>query len=221
MKKILSILLLMGLVFGSVNVSYAQKETKKERKDRKKKEKVEKKLWKAKAKNYKKSPLSLRDDLENVNKQLKELSAKNKELMKRLAACNSAIDSLEAINRSKVNELAALNAKYEKLQVAYEASKNVVEKNIIPGLVYKVQIGAFVHFDITSYLKDTGESFEGENRDGMNKYTMGNFREYEVAEAFKKDVQKMGIKDAWVTPIIDGKRVTHEEARQYISRQGG
>lgn len=210
----------MGLMIGAGQATYAQKASKKEAKEEKKKEKLEKKLWKKKAKNYSKAPLSLRDDLENTNKQLKELSAKNKELMNRLASCNKSVDSLEAVNRAKVNELAALNAKYEKLQVAYEAQKNVTEKNITPGLVYKVQLGAFVHFDINKYLKDTGEAFEGENKDGMNKYTVGQFREYEVAEAFKKDVQKMGIKDAWITPLIDGKRVTHEEARQYISRQG-
>ena len=86
--------------------------------------------------------------------------------------------------------------------------------------VYKVQLGAFVHFDINQYLKETDKNFEGETQDGMNKYTMGNFRDKDVAESFKKDIQKMGIPDAWIVPHIDGTRVTMEEARQYLGKQG-
>ena len=130
------------------------------------------------------------------------------------------IDSLQNLVSAKNSELAANKAKYEKLQAAYEAQKNINEKGIIPGLVYKVQIGAFVYFDINKYLKDTEKNFEGETADGMNKYTMGNFRDLDVANQFKKDVQKMGIEDAWVVPYIDGVRVTMEEARNYLGNQG-
>ena len=133
---------------------------------RKKKEKEEKKQWKKKAKDYAKTPLSLRDDLENANKKLRELSEKNKQLQDKFARQQAIIDSLQNEYNRKVSEIAALNAKYEKLQNAYEAQKKINEKSIIPGLVYKVQLGAFVHFDINKYLKDTGENFEGENQDG-------------------------------------------------------
>ena len=219
MKKAISILLLFGLFAVIAVPVQAQKNDKKAAKEAKKKEKAEKKLWKKKAKGYSKEPFSLRDDLESANNKLKDCSVKNKDLLDQLANMRSVNDSLRAAANSRLNELAALNSKYEKLQAAYEAQKNINEKNIIPGLVYKVQIGAFVHFDINQYLKDT-ENFEGESKDGMNKYTIGNFRELNIAEAFKLDVRKMGIKDAWIVPFIDGKRVTMEEARQYISRQG-
>lgn len=213
----IAVALMIG--FGTVSQVQAQKKEKLS-KEEKKKLKEEKKKWKKKAKEYKKEPFSLRDDLEEANKKLRELADKNKQLQAKFARQEAVIDSLQGVINSKVSELAALNAKYEKLQNAYEAQKKINEQSIIPGLVYKVQIGAFVHFDIRSYLKDTGENFEGETQDGMNKYTMGNFREYDVAEAFKKDVQKLGIKDAWIVPYIDGTRVTMAEAKEYLGKQG-
>ena len=216
-------MLFMGLALVNAPVStYAKdKNKKKEEKEAKKREKRERKAWKKKAKNYKKNPFALRDDLEGANKQIKDLNAKLNACNEKYSRLLGTVDSLQTLIGRKNSEIAALKSKYEKLQAAYEAQKNINEKGIIPGLVYKVQIGAFVYFDINKYLKDTGENFEGETADGMNKYTMGNFRELAVAEAFMKDVQKMGIKDAWIVPHIDGIRVTHEEARNYLSRQGG
>ena len=41
-----------------------------------------------------------------------------------------------------------------------------------------------------------------------------------TAEAFKKDIQKMGIKDAWIVPYIDGVRVTMTEAEKFMGKQG-
>lgn len=219
MKRLLSIAVIFFMCAGTYTNAFSQ-DDKKARKEAKKKEKREKKAWKKRAKGYAKKPFSLRDDLENANKQLRELSDKNKSLQEKLARQNGTIDSLQSLVNKKVGELAALNSKYEKLKVAYEAQKNINEKGIIPGLVYKVQLGAFVHFDINKYLKETDKNFEGETQDGMNKYTMGNFRDKMVAETFKEDIRKMGIPDAWIVPHIDGTRVTMEEARQYLEKQG-
>jgi len=207
MKRFLSITVVFLLFAGTYTQAFGQNDKKAAREARKK-EKREKKAWKKRAKGYAKKPFSLRDDLENANKQLRELSDKNKSLQDKLNRQNGVIDSLQSLVNKKVSELASLNSKYEKLKVAYEAQKNINEKGIIPGLVYKVQLGAFVHFDINSYLKETDKNFEGESQDGMNKYTMGNFRDKEVADSFKKDIQKMGIPDAWIVPHIDGTRVT-------------
>lgn len=222
MKRILTIcmLLFIGIAITGAPV-YAQKnKDKKAAKEEKKRLKREAKAWKNRAKNYAKNPLSLRDDLENSNRQIKSLNEKLKECNERFGGMQNAIDSLSNLVSAKNSELAANKAKYSKLEAAYEAQKNINEKGIIPGLVYKVQIGAFVYFDINKYLKDTEKNFEGETADGMNKYTMGNFRDLEVADQFKQDVQKMGIKDAWVVPYIDGVRVTMEEAKKYLGGQG-
>ncbi len=216
MKRYLSILMILLMSFAAAAPAMAQDDAKAD----KAKEKAEKKLWKKKAKTYAKSPLSLRDDLEAVNKQLKDCNARNKDMQAKLAQQENTIDSLQAQLSAKIAELSALNTKYEKLQAAFETQKNVTEKNIQPGLIYHVQVGAYVHFDMNQHLVNTDKTFEGENRDGMNKYMMGNFRDLANAEAFRDDIRKLGIKDAFVVPYIDGSRVTIEEAGKYNGGSG-
>ncbi len=216
MKRFATILLVLVCTMMVAQPMMAQKKSREERK----KEKAEAKLWKKKAKTYKKTPLSLRDDLENANKQLRECSERNKNLQDKFAGLEGSIDSLQNLLNGKNAEIAALNTKYEKLQAAYEAQKNVTEKNIQPGLIYHVQVGAYVHFDMNQHLVQTDKAFEGETKDGMNKYMMGNFRDLSNAEAFRDDVRKLGIKDAWVVPYIDGTRVTMDEAAKYQGAGG-
>jgi hypothetical protein len=215
MKRFATILILLmcGLMVSQPILAQTSKEDKK-------KEKAEAKLWKKKAKTYAKTPLSLRDDLESVNKQLRECNERVKNLQSKNMNLESSLDSLQNLLNAKNAEIAALNTKYEKLQAAYEAQKNVSEKNIIPGLIYHVQVGAYVHFDMNQHLVQTDKTFEGETRDGMNKYMMGNFRDLNNAEAFRDDIRKLGIKDAWVVPYIDGTRVTMEEASKYTGAGG-
>jgi hypothetical protein len=210
MKRFASIVLLMFLAVAFAQPMMAQKS-----KEDKKKEKEEAKLWKKKAKTYAKTPLSLRDDLETANKQLRECSDRNKNLQGKFAGLENTIDSLQNVLNAKNAEMAALNTKYEKLQAAFEAQKNIVQNNIIPGLIYHVQIGAYVHFDMNQHLVQTDKTFEGETRDGMNKYMIGNFKDIANAESFKEDVRKLGIKDAFVVAYIDGTRSTIEEAAKY------
>ena len=225
MKRLCLILtLLLCGVLAAGSVSYAQsggkKKSKQELKREKKRKKKEKKTWKKRAKQYAKNPLALRDDIGNPKDRIRELEAELSTCNKQSERMERSLDSLQNLLAAKVAELSAQRAKYEKLEAAYAAQKNINEKGIIPGLVYKVQIGAFVYFDINNYLKDTDRNFEGETADGMNKYTMGNFRDLSVADAFKKDIRKMGIGDAWVVPYIDGLRVTMQEAREYLGNQG-
>jgi len=216
MKRYLFLLVALMIGVGMTNSVTAQKLTKAEKKAAKK----EKKLWKKKAKTYAKSPLSLRDDLETANKKLRECSEKNKSLQDKYADMQAQMDSVSAILSSRDSELAALGRKYEKLEAAYQAQKNVNDKGIVPGLVYRCQVGAYVHFDMNQHLNNTDKTFEGENKDGMNKYMMGNFRGMDNAVAFRDDIRKLGIEDAWIVPYIDGTRVTKEEAEAYLAKQG-
>ena len=65
-------LLFIGVAVTNTSL-YAQndKSDKKAAKEEKKRLKREAKAWKKRAKSYAKNPLSLRDDLENANKQIK------------------------------------------------------------------------------------------------------------------------------------------------------
>jgi hypothetical protein len=46
----------------------------------------------------------------------------------------------------------------------------------------------------------------------MNKYVLGRFRNYKRAEAFKRDVQRMGVADAFISATIDGREVDIKDA---------
>ncbi|MEP1095306.1 MAG: Ezrin/radixin/moesin family protein [Cyclobacteriaceae bacterium] len=79
------------------------------------------------------------------------------------------------------------------------------------GLAFKVQIGSFRQKDLSKYL-DNSKNFSGEEEDGMRKYTIGFFRDYNEADTFKKYLREMGVKDAWIVPYNDGARVSIKDA---------
>ena len=79
------------------------------------------------------------------------------------------------------------------------------------GLHYEVQIGAFKYFNLKKY-QQAFDHLKGEAADGYDKYTLAKFRNYTEAEEFKKDIQHMGIKDAFIVPKLDGKRIDIKQA---------
>lgn len=85
------------------------------------------------------------------------------------------------------------------------------------GVFYEVQIGAFEHFDLADYQEDMVKMNIDYNGP-LDQYTLGKFRNLEKAVAFQKDIQQMGIKDAFVIAKVDGERVTVKEALQEAKR---
>lgn len=189
-------------------------------------DKKTKKEWKKKASAYKKDPLSLKSFEEGYRKKLFDAEKKSKELSDINGRLNIKVDSLLNELKKKDAEIAMLKsdldklrAEYAKLESAYSSQKANSERGVIAGLVFKIQIGAFIHFDMNQYLKET-TNFEGESSDNFNKYVLGAFRDLEVAEAFKKDISRMGIKDAWIVPYVDGVRIEMAEARKILAAGG-
>ena len=78
------------------------------------------------------------------------------------------------------------------------------------------QIGAFRNKDLTKYFNNS-KNFGGEvDADGTKKYSIGQFVEYWEADAFKKYMREMGVKDAWIVPYFNGKRVSMKDAREGV-----
>jgi hypothetical protein len=107
-----------------------------------------------------------------------------------------------------------------RLKAAYEAEKKQARLDVMPGLVFKVQIGAFRLFDMRKYAQDN-PFFEAEALGDVNRYTVGRFRDLALAEAFQKDIRRLGIRDAWIVPFKDGVRITMREAKELLKAQGG
>ena len=77
------------------------------------------------------------------------------------------------------------------------------------GIVFRVQIGAFKHKDLSKYFQNN-PNFGGEVGKDSNepqRITIGIFRSYWEADTFKRYMRDMGVKDAWIASYRDGKRV--------------
>ncbi len=84
------------------------------------------------------------------------------------------------------------------------------------GLVFKVQISAFrkpIMADNFNGIQPlTGES----TRPGWIRYCVGMFKTFEPANMVKKEIRKIGYKDAFVVAYYNGKRIELFEAYQMI-----
>lgn len=79
------------------------------------------------------------------------------------------------------------------------------------GMKFKLQIGKYRDFDISSFFeKNKFMTFE-KDENGLFTYTIGNFETEEKAELFKKAMRDLGIKDAFVSHYIEGVRVSKDK----------
>src|SRR6185436_8398482 len=84
------------------------------------------------------------------------------------------------------------------------------------GLVFKVQISAFQK-PITDNSFNGLTPLSGEStRPGWIRYCVGLFRTFEPANMVKKEINKIGYKDAFVVAYYNGKRISLNEAYQMI-----
>lgn len=198
MRKVVFLFLAMTL---SLNYSFAQKLTKEQ--------KAEEKEWAKKLKNLK--PL----DYKRLIEEKESLSQEALEASSNLRQCTSS-------QTAKDDEIVSLRAQLDSLKtadpVAAAAGSKVAKKTSSsvstakPGVVYKVQIGAFRNKDLTKYFNNN-KNFSGDvDADGAKKYTLGEFTEYWEADNFKKYLREMGVKDAWIVAYKDGNRVPIKDA---------
>ncbi|GAB5522825.1 MAG: hypothetical protein Roseis2KO_06970 [Roseivirga sp.] len=168
-------------------------------------DKAERKFWKQEAKKYKKNPELLKDLVETNEDLTTELEVNEFELDSLIAAVKGHEANLTSVNRKlkqAEKQLGEQRALVTKLQTELKAS---AEKNI-KGTFYRVQIGAYAKRDLKDYA---GESvnLQVEKDQGIQKYTVGMFRDKSDAEAFRTQIVAIGIKDAWIVKYIDGQRV--------------
>lgn len=169
-------------------------------------DKKERKEWKKKAKEYVKNPESLKqllDDNQALQGQVTSLKSDNNSLQSKLGDKDSKISELQDDMAKLRSDLSAAKAAAtKKPEPAMKSSGG----KMVDGLVFKVQIGAFKNKDLSKYFENH-ENFGGENDDdGLQKITLGQFRDYWEADTFKKYLREMGVKDAWIVPYQDGVR---------------
>ncbi len=196
--------LLFGLfvflgVCGS-QISFAQKD------DAKTKEL--KKKWKDK-----KDDMSL-EDFKLLLEEREQLQGETEGLRRNLVNMKQTLDE-------KDNEVARIKGQIDELNgnmsTAGMTDNNEIDttpkKKHTKGLVYRIQVGAFVKTDFSQY-DGNNTNFTAEKDGEIIKYILGYFSSLEEAKNFKAYLQSVGAKDAWVVGYQDGTRLSPEEQQK-------
>ncbi len=198
----------LALLLAISPSAHAQKK-KKAGDDKKKLEKE----WKNKAKAYSKNPLALKSTMDNNKKQVDDLLEKNATLSKQLKDAQSDAEKTRA-------EVTRVQGELQQAKAAADAAAATPKNDDNVGMLFKVQIGAFKNFDMAKYVQQ-GSQFDGEVSGGMNKFTIGKFRDIYMAEDFRKDLEKAGVRGAWTVPFKDGVRIEMKDAKAALGLPTG
>lgn len=176
--------------------------------------KDEKKALKAKLKEFK--------DLEAFNAFLEE----HDEMQGRINTLQSQVKSKDEQLGAKNTEISELKDEKDELksqvatlrsQLDSKPKEQPVQTTAGPdmsGVVFKVQIGAYKERDMKDF--DGQEHFTIDSEEDVQKFSLGNFRDYWEADSFKKHLREMGVKDAWIVSYKDGVRVPIKDVLEGI-----
>lgn len=168
--------------------------------------KDEKKRIKKELKNYKKQPENFKSMIESYKSTIDEQEDAIDKLKQDLAdarAGQSALDGrIDEVNK-RLSE--CLNRPLPKCPECPTATAAPYETPDT-GTIYKVQLGLYEKFDITGYFA-TPKFIGSEKVENMNAYVVSYFESEDEAQKFKTDLRKLGVRDAFVSKYVDGKRV--------------
>ncbi|MDE0471730.1 MAG: Ezrin/radixin/moesin family protein [Ekhidna sp.] len=200
MKK--SIVLIVMTLCSGVAFNAAAQMSKKEAKEWKKR------IKKLQPEQYKR----LLDEHKSLKGQVNSLKAEINNVDDRTAEKDQQIATYQQQVSNLREELGQAQAQLKAQNVASNNTGGGIDES--RGVVFKVQLGAFRQKDLQQY--DTSSNFSAENEDGLQKYTIGVFKDYYQADKFKKYLREMGVKDAWVVSYRDGQRVPTREVLESI-----
>ena len=193
--RIITILLALALTSPGLMAQKTSKEEKKLKKE-----------WKKKMKQM--DPLEFKEMVESSERSKRELTSLRNENVELQNEVNAKDDELKkaanAVKKCRAELAEAQSAPPPKVESPYA----IGDPN--SGILFKVQIGAFKKKDLSKFLNNH-PNFQGEEEDGMRKYTLGMFREYFEANEFKDYLIAMGVEDAWIVSYRDGNRVDIKE----------
>lgn len=177
-------------------------------------------LSKQEAKEWKKTKKSMSTE------EFKTMVDQNTALQQQMNQMASDVSSAQSELEMKQQEVAVLQAKVQNLEqdlaeamvidVSSGSESTTNNTKVSKGVLFKVQIGAFRNKDLSKYF-GTSDNFGGEvDNDGTQRYTLGNFTDYWQADKFKKYLREMGVKDAWIVPYKDGRRVPMKDVLEGV-----
>ncbi|MCX2744906.1 Ezrin/radixin/moesin family protein [Mangrovivirga sp. M17] len=173
-------------------------------------------LSKKERKEWKKKKKSMSEEA------FKQMVDENKALKAQVSSLNNQLSAMEPQLNEKDNTIAKLEKQLRQAQAEVTAAQRALEEAAAgggqqqsagsgysmdeSGVLFKVQVGAFKNKDLSKYFENH-PNFGGETENGLQKITLGQFRDYWEADTFKKYLREMGVKDAWIVAYKDGNRV--------------
>lgn len=182
--------------------------------------KEEVKKWKNLAKEYKSNPAALKllsERAEGLEVELNELNTEVGQLQKENSAFQAQMSRKDARIDALQDQINKLNMDLSEAQASLAAMSEKGGSEVmtssdrpISGIVFKVQIGAFDKGEMTDIT--TSDNLNVEKTEEYNKVVVGQFRDYISAKELKEQLQKMGVKGAWIVSYKDGVRIPVKEA---------
>lgn len=171
--------------------------------------KNDEKEWKKKQKEM--DPMAFKAMYEEYQQLKSDAASKEREL----ATLRKQLTTKDAEISAKDVEINELRGQMQKAQSEKEAegaakassdnAKDITAggDDYTKGIVFKVQVGAFTK---KTYSEKIDGRFWEEDEDGVKKYTIGYFRDYQEATRFKNYLRAIGVSDAWIVAYEDNQR---------------
>ncbi len=126
-----------------------------------------------------------------------------KDLEKEKSKLNEKVDTLESRLARKKQKIEELRQNRTTTSGSASAQKGGAD---ISGIYYEVQIGAFRSFNFDKYGSEvTNLTFHNEGE--MKKLALGKFKKPNAARAFVRDLNRIGLKDAFIVKKENGRRI--------------
>ena len=179
-------------------------------------DKKEKKEWKKRIKKLEPEQYKqLLDENKSLKGQVTSLKTELSNVDDRLAEKDQQILTYQQQVGDLRNELARAQSQAKPKNVSPANTGGGIDES--RGIVFKVQLGAFKQKDLKKY--DNSPNFSAEEADGLQKFTLGVFRDYWEADTFKKHLRSMGVKEAWIVSYRDGQRVPIKEVLEGVTKK--
>ena len=86
------------------------------------------------------------------------------------------------------------------------------------GIVFRVQIGAFEERSLSENITSS-VNLDTEQKNDMQKITVGQFRAYDKADRLKTHLRAMGVEDAWIVSYLNDERIDIQTALSLMEEQ--
>ncbi|MEM7297980.1 MAG: SPOR domain-containing protein [Bacteroidota bacterium] len=203
MKKSIS-LIALALCFGVVFNATAQM-------DKKEAKEWKKRIKKLQPEQYK----QLLDENKSLKGQVTSLKTELGNIDDRIAEKDQQILTYQSQVGDLREELSRVQSQQQE-QPAQPTGNVAVQDT--KGVVFKVQLGAFKKKeDLSQY--NNSQNFSAEVQDGLQKVSVGAFRDYWEADKLKKFLREMGAKEAFIVSYRDGQRVPLKDVLEGVSKK--